>query len=166
MEAALPAQLQPLSSTKLSLDCSLDARLRNILPLPSFIRSSSSSNSLASTTSSFADDESFETLEDLNLGCHRATSIPLLLNPIEDQHQQAPQQHQHQQQQQQQQQQYDNSRQYHCTFCQKKFMRPSSLKIHIYSHTGEKPFHCSYPGCRRKFSVQSNMRRHLRVHFN
>ncbi|KAI8367823.1 hypothetical protein EDC96DRAFT_574459 [Choanephora cucurbitarum] len=57
-------------------------------------------------------------------------------------------------------------KQYRCSFCQKKFMRPSSLKIHIYSHTGEKPFHCSFSGCRRKFSVQSNMRRHLRVHLN
>ncbi|KAI7895011.1 uncharacterized protein EV154DRAFT_49544 [Mucor mucedo] len=58
------------------------------------------------------------------------------------------------------------NKQYDCSFCQKKFMRPSSLKIHTYSHTGEKPFHCSYPGCRRRFSVQSNMRRHLRVHSN
>ncbi|CAG8507332.1 4270_t:CDS:2, partial [Diversispora eburnea] len=44
------------------------------------------------------------------------------------------------------------------------FSRPSSLRIHTYSHTGEKPFVCTEPGCGRKFSVQSNMRRHLRVH--
>ncbi|KAI8640986.1 hypothetical protein BD408DRAFT_369030, partial [Parasitella parasitica] len=55
-------------------------------------------------------------------------------------------------------------KQYGCRFCTKKFTRPSSLKIHVYSHTGEKPFHCTYLGCRRKFSVQSNMKRHLRVH--
>ena len=59
-----------------------------------------------------------------------------------------------------------SQKQYNCSFCLKKFMRPSSLKIHVYSHTGEKPFNCSYPGCRRKFSVRSNMRRHLRVHSN
>lgn len=53
---------------------------------------------------------------------------------------------------------------YHCPYCDKGFSRPSSLRIHTYSHTGEKPFVCPEPGCSRKFSVQSNMRRHLRVH--
>ncbi|KAI8875071.1 hypothetical protein K501DRAFT_327602 [Backusella circina FSU 941] len=53
---------------------------------------------------------------------------------------------------------------YICPYCQKKFSRPSSLRIHTYSHTGEKPFKCTEPGCGRHFSVQSNMRRHLRVH--
>ncbi|CAG8485712.1 2771_t:CDS:2 [Cetraspora pellucida] len=53
---------------------------------------------------------------------------------------------------------------YQCPYCSKRFSRPSSLRIHTYSHTGEKPFVCSEPGCGRKFSVQSNMRRHLRVH--
>ncbi|KAL0078321.1 hypothetical protein F4703DRAFT_1879776 [Phycomyces blakesleeanus] len=53
---------------------------------------------------------------------------------------------------------------YCCTFCHKKFSRPSSLRIHTYSHTGEKPFVCTEENCGRKFSVQSNMRRHLRVH--
>lgn len=53
---------------------------------------------------------------------------------------------------------------YKCSYCQKGFSRPSSLRIHIYSHTGEKPFACPEPECGRKFSVQSNMRRHLRIH--
>lgn len=53
---------------------------------------------------------------------------------------------------------------YVCQYCMKAFSRPSSLRIHIYSHTGEKPFACPEPDCGRKFSVQSNMRRHLRVH--
>ncbi|KAI8085431.1 hypothetical protein BDF21DRAFT_307881, partial [Thamnidium elegans] len=52
---------------------------------------------------------------------------------------------------------------YVCPYCYKKFSRPSSLRIHTYSHTGEKPFVCTEPGCGRHFSVQSNMRRHLRV---
>ncbi|TCD71247.1 hypothetical protein EIP91_011725 [Steccherinum ochraceum] len=53
---------------------------------------------------------------------------------------------------------------YECTYCGKGFTRPSSLKIHINTHTGEKPYLCPYEGCGRSFSVQSNMRRHARVH--
>ncbi|OAD77352.1 C2H2-type zinc finger transcription factor, partial [Phycomyces blakesleeanus NRRL 1555(-)] len=53
---------------------------------------------------------------------------------------------------------------YHCSQCPKTFTRPSSLRIHVFSHTGEKPHACPHNGCGRRFSVQSNMRRHLRVH--
>lgn len=54
---------------------------------------------------------------------------------------------------------------YRCGQCRKTFSRPSSLRIHILSHTGEKPHVCPQPGCERRFSVQSNMRRHLKVHY-
>ncbi|EPS97713.1 hypothetical protein FOMPIDRAFT_1061694 [Fomitopsis schrenkii] len=53
---------------------------------------------------------------------------------------------------------------YECSYCHKGFTRPSSLKIHLNTHTGERPFTCPHPGCGRSFSVQSNMRRHARVH--
>jgi hypothetical protein len=59
---------------------------------------------------------------------------------------------------------YVRAYRYACPFCAKKFTRPSSLRVHTYSHTGERPFECPEPGCGRQFSVQSNMRRHLRVH--
>ncbi|ORZ08998.1 hypothetical protein BCR42DRAFT_291872, partial [Absidia repens] len=55
-------------------------------------------------------------------------------------------------------------RKYICPHCTKSFSRPSSLRTHIFSHSGEKPFACPYQGCDRSFSVQSNMRRHIRVH--
>ncbi|KAG2207992.1 hypothetical protein INT46_010358 [Mucor plumbeus] len=58
-----------------------------------------------------------------------------------------------------------NANRYKCNECFKTFSRPSSLRIHILSHTGEKPHICPQPSCGRRFSVQSNMRRHLKVHY-
>ncbi|KAK0820761.1 hypothetical protein LTR75_001347 [Friedmanniomyces endolithicus] len=51
---------------------------------------------------------------------------------------------------------------YICATCNKAFSRPSSLKIHSHSHTGDKPFRCPHAGCRKAFSVRSNMKRHER----
>ncbi|KAI4216407.1 MAG: hypothetical protein LQ351_001417 [Letrouitia transgressa] len=48
--------------------------------------------------------------------------------------------------------------------CDKRFTRQSSLQTHMYSHTGEKSFNCKFPGCGRRFSVVSNLRRHRKVH--
>ncbi|KAI5120751.1 hypothetical protein M0805_007825 [Coniferiporia weirii] len=55
-------------------------------------------------------------------------------------------------------------RRHPCAQCGKRFNRPSSLKIHLNTHTGAKPFVCPFPGCGRSFNVSSNMRRHHRNH--
>jgi hypothetical protein len=49
---------------------------------------------------------------------------------------------------------------YLCPTCSKLFSRPSGLKIHLHSHTGEKPYRCGHEGCGKCFSVKSNMTRH------
>ncbi|KAK0196312.1 hypothetical protein F5146DRAFT_923163, partial [Armillaria mellea] len=57
-------------------------------------------------------------------------------------------------------------RKHACTVCNKRFNRPSSLRIHLNTHTGATPFRCPFPGCGRGFNVNSNMRRHYRNHIN
>jgi hypothetical protein len=52
-----------------------------------------------------------------------------------------------------------------CPECQRKFPRPSGLKVHIDSHKGLRPYACQFPGCTRKFTANSNSRRHFRTHF-
>ncbi|RDB30242.1 C2H2 finger domain transcription factor mtfA [Hypsizygus marmoreus] len=51
-----------------------------------------------------------------------------------------------------------------CSTCLKRFNRPSSLRIHVNTHTGATPFRCPWPDCGREFNVNSNMRRHYRNH--
>ncbi|PBK95610.1 hypothetical protein ARMGADRAFT_806451 [Armillaria gallica] len=60
-----------------------------------------------------------------------------------------------------------NKTRYECSYCGKGFSRPSALKIHVISHTGDKDFVCPEDSCRRRFGIRSNMLRHIRlVHQN
>ena len=51
---------------------------------------------------------------------------------------------------------------YACPYpdCPKFFSRPSRLKTHIFSHTGERPFQCPVQNCRKTFSRNAHLKRH------
>lgn len=51
-----------------------------------------------------------------------------------------------------------------CPICAKVCSRPSTLKTHYLIHTGDTPFNCTWPSCKKSFNVKSNMLRHVKSH--
>ncbi|XP_040407175.1 zinc finger protein 107-like [Cygnus olor] len=53
---------------------------------------------------------------------------------------------------------------YQCAECEYATYVLSNLKLHIRTHTGEKPYSCSV--CQKKFRTSSHLKRHKMMHFN
>lgn len=57
-----------------------------------------------------------------------------------------------------------NIRPFVCDVCNSAFSRNNTLKTHMMTHSGEKPFECPFPGCDKRFSERGNMKTHLKIH--
>lgn len=60
-----------------------------------------------------------------------------------------------------------SSKQHQCTKCPSSFRTHDSLLLHHRSHEGIKPYICTWPDCKHRTVVQSNLVKHIRmIHFN
>ena len=53
---------------------------------------------------------------------------------------------------------------FRCEFCHKHFSLDFNLRTHLRTHTGEKPYQCTFPGCMKRFTQSSNLTAHEKTH--
>jgi len=55
---------------------------------------------------------------------------------------------------------------YFCGECRVECVSASKLAVHMWTHTGDKPFVCAYSGCDRSFARKGDLNRHQQAHSN
>lgn len=51
-----------------------------------------------------------------------------------------------------------------CDICSRVFPREKSLQAHLRTHTGERPYKCTFAGCTKAFAQSGQLRTHQRLH--